>query len=63
LKKGRVEVVFQGNLVEELEALLMDKNLISHGGANGSDYCISKNVIDVTLRKGVPGSKIGGSNK
>jgi translation initiation factor 2D len=63
LKKGRVEVVFQGNLVEELEALLMDENLTSHGGAKGSDYCIPKNVIDVTLRKGVPGRKIGGSNK
>jgi translation initiation factor 2D len=57
LRKGRVEVIFQGNLVEELEALLQDETLTSHGGAKGSDYCIPKNVIDITLRKGVPGRK------
>ena len=63
MKKGRVEVVIQGNLVEELEAFLVDENLTNHGGAKGSDYSIPKTVIDVTLRKGVPSRKKGGSNK
>jgi translation initiation factor 2D len=64
LKKGRVELIFQGNLVEELEALLTgDESLSSHGGAKGSEYGIPHKVLDVTLRKGVPGRKKGGSNK
>jgi translation initiation factor 1 (eIF-1/SUI1) len=63
LKKGRVELVFQGNLVDELEALLVDESLSSHGGVKGSDYCIPKTVLEITLRKGVPGRKKGESNK
>jgi translation initiation factor 2D len=64
LKKGRVELIFQGNLVDELEALLTgDESLSSHGGAKGSEYAIPHKVLDVTLRKGVPGRKKGGSNK
>jgi hypothetical protein len=37
--------------------------LSSHGGAKGSEYGIPHKVLDVTLRKGVPGRKKGGSNK
>ncbi|KAL7471292.1 hypothetical protein ACHAXS_011591 [Conticribra weissflogii] len=58
LKKGRAELVFQGHLSEELTALLTgDEKLSGHGGAKGSDYCLPKNVIKVTLRKGVPARK------
>jgi len=58
LKRGRAELVFQGHLSEELTALLTgDEKLSSHGGAKGSDYCLPKNVIKVTLRKGVPARK------
>ena len=55
-KKGRVELVFQGNLVNELEALLVDEKLSDHGGAKGSTYSVPKNALDVVLRKGVPSS-------
>jgi len=58
LRKGHVELVFQGNLVDELEALLLsDETLTSHGGAKGSDYFLPTNSIEVTLRKGVPARK------
>jgi translation initiation factor 2D len=58
LKKGRVELVFQGHLIEELRALLLgDERLSSHGGARKSDYCLPKTVIDVVLKKGVPAKK------
>lgn len=55
LRKGNVELIFQGNLADELEALLLsDESLTTHGGARGSDYHLPKNSIEVTLRKGVP---------
>lgn len=58
LRKGRVELVFSGNLVDELEAFLLnDPSLCSHGGAKGSPYHLPKNSIQVTLRKGVPARK------
>ncbi|KAI2507301.1 Translation initiation factor SUI1 [Fragilaria crotonensis] len=58
LKKGHAEVVFQGNLVEELQALLLgDERLSSHGGAKGSAYSLPKESIAVTLKKGVPSKK------
>jgi translation initiation factor 2D len=58
VKKGRVELVFQGNLVESLEALLTgDESLSTHGGVKGSPYAIPQKVLSITLRKGVPGRK------
>jgi translation initiation factor 2D len=58
LRKGHAELVFQGNLADEMEALLLsDESLTSHGGAKGSDYYLPKNSIEVTLRKGVPPRK------
>jgi translation initiation factor 1 (eIF-1/SUI1) len=52
------ELVFQGNLADELEALLTaDESLTSHGGAKESPYRLPKNSIDVVLRKGVPPRK------
>jgi len=58
LKKGHAELVLQGNLVDEVEALLVgDETLTSHGGAKDSPFCIPKNAIDVILRKGVPARK------
>ena len=59
--KDHVELVFQGNIHEELQALLLgDCSLSSHGGVSGGDsgYCqLPKNSIQVILRKGVPGHK------
>lgn len=58
LKKGRVELVFQGHLSEELTALLSgDEKLTSHGGVKGGEYNVPKCVINVVLRKGVPARK------
>lgn len=58
LKKGRVELVFQGHLSEELVALLTgDERASSHGGAKGGGYSLPKSVINVALRKGVPPRK------
>ena len=58
LKKGHCELVFQGNWVDELEALLVgDETLSSHGGAKGSPYQLPKNAMEVILRKGVPARK------
>ncbi len=58
LKKGRVEVEFQGHLLEELQALLTgNAKISSHGGAKNSSYCIPKDVIEVKLKKGVPKRK------
>ncbi len=58
LKKGRVEVEFQGHLLEELQALLTgNEKLSSHGGVKNSSYCIPKGVIEVKLKKGVPKRK------
>jgi translation initiation factor 2D len=55
LKKGQVELVFQGHLVDELRALLLgDDRLTSHGGAKGSPYGLPSNSIHVALKKGVP---------
>ena len=54
LKKGRVELVLQGHLSEELSALLTgDESLTSHGGVKGGEYNLPKSVINVVLRKGV----------
>mmetsp|Transcript_12892 Transcript_12892/g.23162 ORF Transcript_12892/g.23162 Transcript_12892/m.23162 type:complete len:812 (-) Transcript_12892:42-2477(-) len=58
LRKGRVELVFQGHLSEELAALLTgDEASTGHGGAKGSGYSLPKSVINVVLRKGVPARK------
>jgi translation initiation factor 2D len=59
-KKGYVEIVFGANIVDELEALLTgDESISNHGGVKDtSDYVtIPKDVIHVTLRKGVPARK------
>jgi translation initiation factor 2D len=58
LKKGYVELDFQGNLAEELQALLLgDEKLSSHGGAKDSEYSLPKSAIDVVLKKNVPTKK------
>jgi translation initiation factor 2D len=58
LEKWRVELIFQGNLVDALEALLTgDESLSSHGGVKGSPYAIPQKVLAITLRKGVQGRK------
>lgn len=58
LKKGHFELILQGNLVDEVEALLLgDESLTDHGGAKDSPYRIPKNAIEVVLRKGVPARK------
>lgn len=55
---GTTEVLVQGNLADELEALLLsDETLTTHGGAKGSTYHLPKNSVDVVLRKGVPARK------
>lgn len=52
------ELVLQGNLADELEALLTgDERLSSHGGVKHADYRLPKNAIEVVLRKGVPARK------
>jgi len=57
-KKNHVELVFQGHLAEELQALLMgDEKGSSHGGVKNSPYSVPKQVIDVELRKGVSARK------
>jgi translation initiation factor 2D len=54
LRKGRYELVFQGNLVVELQSLLTgNEKLSSHGGVKCSAYCLPKGVFDIILRKGV----------
>lgn len=64
LKAGHVELVFQGNLIEQLEALLVgDETLSKHGGVKDSDYRVPKQVLEIALRKGVPGRKKGGTRK
>ena len=58
LKKGCVELVFQGNIVDELEALLTgDESLSNHGGVKNSNYSIPLKVLNIVLRKGVPARK------
>ena len=58
LPTGHVELVFQGNLASELEALLLgDDSLTLHGGAKDSPYRLPKNAIESVLRKGVPARK------
>ena len=53
-KKGRVELVFQGNLVDEMESLLTgDESISTHGGVKNSEYCVPSKVLDITLKKGV----------
>ncbi|KAL3927074.1 MAG: hypothetical protein SGBAC_013228, partial [Bacillariaceae sp.] len=64
LMKGRVEVEFQGNICDELEALLTgDESLSTHGGVKNSDYAIPLKVLEVILRKGVPARKRKGGGK
>jgi len=60
LRKSHVELIFQGNVVNEIEALLVDESLSNHGGVKGSEYSVPKEVIDVKMKKGVPGRKKGG---
>lgn len=58
LRKNHVELVLQGNLVDEVEALLVgDASLTDHGGAKDSPYHIPRNAVEVVLRKGVPARK------
>jgi len=58
LKKGCVEVVFGGHLLEELTALLTgNAKITSHGGAKKSPYCVPKGAIDYKLGKGVTKKK------
>ena len=57
LKKGRVELVFQGHLSEELTALLTGDDLSCHGGATDGGYNLPKSVFNVVLRKGIPARK------
>jgi translation initiation factor 2D len=58
LKKGKAECVFQGNIVTELEALLLgDESLSTHGGVKDSQYSVPKQALSITLRKGVPARK------
>eukprot|EP00548_Thalassiothrix_antarctica_P008170 CAMPEP_0194153634 /NCGR_PEP_ID=MMETSP0152-20130528/57136_1 /TAXON_ID=1049557 /ORGANISM="Thalassiothrix antarctica, Strain L6-D1" /LENGTH=120 /DNA_ID=CAMNT_0038859047 /DNA_START=129 /DNA_END=488 /DNA_ORIENTATION=+ len=55
LKKGHVECVFQGNLADELTALLLgDERLCSHGGCKNSNYALPKGIFNIDLKKGVP---------
>lgn len=61
---GSTEVLLQGNLAGELEALLLsDESLSAHGGAKDSNYNLPKNSINVVLRKGVPARKKGDLGK
>jgi translation initiation factor 2D len=63
LKKGHAVIVLQGNLADELEALLTgNESLSSHGGAKNSEYCLPSNAIDFVMRKGVPARKRGGGS-
>ncbi|KAL7577075.1 hypothetical protein ACA910_006815 [Epithemia clementina (nom. ined.)] len=58
LPKQCVELQLQGNLVDEVEALLVgDPSLTDHGGAKDSPYQLPPNAIEVLLRKGVPARK------
>jgi len=58
LKKGHVECIFQGNIVTELEALLLgDESLSNHGGIKDSYYSVPKQALSIQLRKGVPTRK------
>jgi len=55
-KKATSVILIQGNLSDELKALLLgDERLTSHGGAKGSPYRLPKKAVQVVLRKGVPG--------
>ena len=54
-KRTSTELLIQGNLAQELEALLTgDASKTKHGGAKDSPYCLPKNSIQKVLRKGVP---------
>jgi translation initiation factor 2D len=54
-KRATTELLIQGNLAQELEALLTgDASKTKHGGAKNSPYCLPKNSIQKVLRKGVP---------
>jgi translation initiation factor 2D len=53
--KGSVEVLLQGYLVDEVQALLLgDERLSGHGGVKDSPYQLPKGSIQVVLGKGVP---------
>lgn len=57
-QKNDVELVFGGNVVDEIEAILSgDDSLSTHGGVKDSEYSIPIQCIDVILRKGVPARK------
>lgn len=54
LKKGHVQVLFQGNLEKELKSLLTgNEKISSHGGVKNSDYNIPSGVIEIELKRGV----------
>ncbi|GAX09633.1 translation initiation factor 2D [Fistulifera solaris] len=54
-KRATTELLIQGNLAQELEALLTgDASKTKHGGAKDSPYSLPKNSIQKVLRKGVP---------
>jgi translation initiation factor 2D len=56
--KGNVEVLLQGYLVDEVQALLLgDERLSGHGGVKDSPYQLPKGSIQVVLGKGVPARK------
>jgi len=53
--ESKNELLFQGSVAEQLEALLTgDERLTSHGGAKGSPYALPRNAIVPIYRKGVP---------
>lgn len=54
-KRATTELLIQGNLAQELEALLTgDASKTKHGGAKNSPFCLPKYSIQKVLRKGVP---------
>jgi hypothetical protein len=43
--------MFQGNLAQELQALLLgDEKLSCHGGTKNSEYCLPKGIFEVSLK-------------
>ncbi|EJK77636.1 hypothetical protein THAOC_00516, partial [Thalassiosira oceanica] len=49
LRKGRVEIVFQGHLSEEIAALLVGDEGCAHGGAGDEGYNLPKSAVNVSL--------------
>ncbi len=58
LRKNHVELVYQGNIANEIQALLVDESLSNHGGVKDSEYSVPKQVVQINLRKGVPARKV-----